>query len=180
MRWPEYWSFSSSIRPSNEYSELISFKMDWFDLKSLFQHHSSKASVSLKLAQVVKNSATYGARWGPLADFPWSPRISAGFHGGPPSAISRHSRACMRLLQPGVFQRRTFPSAEMSRWLGCQISRLRKAREGFCKHLNALSSWNTTLAVRGLVYFQKREKNYFWPPQSLPTKNECVPLKHTE
>ena len=52
MRWPEYWSFSFSICPSNEYSGLISFRMDWLDLhavlgtlKSLLQHHSSKASV---------------------------------------------------------------------------------------------------------------------------------------
>ena len=50
IRWPKYWSFS--ISPSNEYSRLISFTMDWFDflavqvtLKSLFQHHSSKASI---------------------------------------------------------------------------------------------------------------------------------------
>ena len=52
IRWPKYWSFSFSISPSNEYSELISFRMDWFDLlavegtlKSLLQHHSSKASI---------------------------------------------------------------------------------------------------------------------------------------
>ena len=52
IRWPKYWSFSFSISPSNEYSELISFKIDWLDLlsvqgalKSLQQHHSSKASV---------------------------------------------------------------------------------------------------------------------------------------
>ena len=52
IRWPKYWSFSFSISPSNEYSELISFRMDWLDLlavqgtlKSLLQHHSSKASV---------------------------------------------------------------------------------------------------------------------------------------
>ena len=52
IRWPKYWSFSFSINPSNEYSGLISFKMDWLDLlavqgtlKSLLQHHSSKASV---------------------------------------------------------------------------------------------------------------------------------------
>ena len=52
MRWPKYWSFSFSISPSNEYSELISFRIDWFDLlavqgtlKSLLQHHSSKASI---------------------------------------------------------------------------------------------------------------------------------------
>ena len=51
-RWPKYWSFSFSISPSNEYSRLISFRMDWFDilavqgtLKSLLQHHSSKASI---------------------------------------------------------------------------------------------------------------------------------------
>ena len=52
IRWPKYWSFSFSISPSNEYSELISFRMDWLDLlavqgtlKSLLQHHSSKASI---------------------------------------------------------------------------------------------------------------------------------------
>ena len=52
IRWPKYWSFSFSISPSNEYSGLISFRMDWFDLlavqgtlKSLLQHHSSKASI---------------------------------------------------------------------------------------------------------------------------------------
>ena len=52
IRWPKYWSFSFSIRPSNEHSGLISFRMDWLDLlavqgtlKSLLQHHSSKASV---------------------------------------------------------------------------------------------------------------------------------------
>ena len=52
IRWPKYWSFSFSISPSNEYSELISFRIDWLDLsavqgtlKSLLQHHSSKASI---------------------------------------------------------------------------------------------------------------------------------------
>ena len=52
IRWAKYWSFSFSISPSNEYLELISFRMDWFDLlavqgtlKSLLQHHSSKASI---------------------------------------------------------------------------------------------------------------------------------------
>ena len=52
IRWPKYWSLSFSISPSNEYSGLISFRMDWLDLlaaqgtlKSLFQHHSSKASI---------------------------------------------------------------------------------------------------------------------------------------
>ena len=57
IRWPKYWSFSFSISPSNEYSGLISFRMDWFDLlavqgtlKCLLQHHSSKASVLQHLA----------------------------------------------------------------------------------------------------------------------------------
>ena len=52
IRWPKYWSFSFTISLSNEYSELISFRMDWLDLlavqgtlKSLLQHHSSKASI---------------------------------------------------------------------------------------------------------------------------------------
>ena len=52
IRWPKYWSFSFSISPSNEYSGLVSFRMDWLDLravqgtlKSLLQHHSSKTSI---------------------------------------------------------------------------------------------------------------------------------------
>ena len=52
IRWPKYWSFSFNISPSNEYSGLISFRIDWLDLlavqgtlRSLLQHHSSKASV---------------------------------------------------------------------------------------------------------------------------------------
>ena len=52
IRWSKYWSFSFSISPSNEYSGLISFRMDWLDLlavqgtlKSLLQHHTSKASI---------------------------------------------------------------------------------------------------------------------------------------
>ena len=52
IRWPKYWSFSFSISPSNEHSELLSFRIDWFGLlavqgtlKSLLQHHSSKASI---------------------------------------------------------------------------------------------------------------------------------------
>jgi len=61
IRWPKYWSFSFNISLSNEYSRLISFRMDWFDLlavqgtlKSLFQHHSSKASI-------LWHSALFGA-----------------------------------------------------------------------------------------------------------------------
>ena len=57
IRWPKYWSFSFSISPSNEYSGLISFRMNWLDLlaaqgtlKSLLQHHSSKASIPRRSA----------------------------------------------------------------------------------------------------------------------------------
>ena len=57
IRWPKYWSFSFNITPSNEHPGLISFRMDWLDLlavqgtlKSLLQHHSSKASILQRLA----------------------------------------------------------------------------------------------------------------------------------
>ena len=60
IRWPKYWSFSFSISPSNEYSGLIFFRMDWLDLlavqgtlKSLLQHHSSKASILLHSASFI-------------------------------------------------------------------------------------------------------------------------------
>ena len=63
IRWPRYWSFRFSISPSNEYLGLISFRIDWFDflvvqgtLKSLLQHHSSKASVLRRSAFFWSNS----------------------------------------------------------------------------------------------------------------------------
>ena len=67
IRWPKYWSFSFSTSPSNEYSRLISFRMDWFDLlpvqgtlKSLLQHQSSKASILRRSAFfTVQLSHTY-------------------------------------------------------------------------------------------------------------------------
>ena len=66
IRWPKYWSFSFSISPSNEYTGLISFRMDWFDilavqgtLKSLLQHHSLKASLWCSVFLMVKLSHPY-------------------------------------------------------------------------------------------------------------------------
>ena len=63
IRWPKYWSFSFNISPSNEYSGLISFRMDWLDLlavqgtlKSLLQHHSSKASILRRSAFFTSSS----------------------------------------------------------------------------------------------------------------------------
>ena len=65
MRWPKYWSFSFSISPSKEHPGLISFRMDWLDLlavqgtlKSLLQHHSSKAPVLRRLAFFPKGPLT--------------------------------------------------------------------------------------------------------------------------
>ena len=63
IRWPKYWSFSFSISPSNEYSGFVSFRIDWLDLlavqgtlKSLLQHHSSKASILQHSASLWFNS----------------------------------------------------------------------------------------------------------------------------
>ena len=63
MRWPKFWSFSLSISPSNEHPGLISFRMDWLDLlavqgtlKSLLQHHSSKASILCTQLSLQSNS----------------------------------------------------------------------------------------------------------------------------
>ena len=63
IRWPKYWSFSFNISPSNEHPGLISFRMDWLDLlaaqgtlKSLLQHHSSKASILPRSALFIVNS----------------------------------------------------------------------------------------------------------------------------
>ena len=74
MRWPKYWSFSFSIIPSKEHPGLISFRMDWLDLravqgtlKSLLQHHSSKASVLWHSAfftvQLSHSYMTTGRKW---------------------------------------------------------------------------------------------------------------------
>ena len=66
IRWPKNWSFSLNIRPSNEHPGLISFRMDWLDffavqgtLKSLLQHHSSKASILRRSAFIVQLSHLY-------------------------------------------------------------------------------------------------------------------------
>ena len=70
IKWPKYWSFSFSISPSREYSGLISFRIDWFDLlvvqgtrKSLFQHHSSKASVLQHSPFFKSNSHIHNDYW---------------------------------------------------------------------------------------------------------------------
>ena len=78
IRWPKYWSFSFSISPSNEYSGLVSFRMDWLDLlagqgtlKSLLQHHGSKASI-------LRRSAFFTAQLShPSSDMQTTPHLTA-------------------------------------------------------------------------------------------------------
>ena len=77
IRWPKYWSFSFSVSPSNEYSGLISFRMDWLDLqetlKSLLQQHSSKASILRHSAFfIVQLSHPYMTTWKTIALTRWT------------------------------------------------------------------------------------------------------------
>ena len=80
IRWPKYWSFSFSINPSNKYSGLISFRMNWLDLhgvqgtlKSLLQHHSSKASVlQCSAFFIVQLSHPYMTAGNPIALTRWT------------------------------------------------------------------------------------------------------------
>ena len=95
MRWPKYWSFSFSISPSNEHPGLISFRMDWLDLlavqgtlKSLLQHHSSKASILWHLAfftvQLSHPHMTTGKIIAlTMTDFCWQSNVSAFQYGSP-------------------------------------------------------------------------------------------------
>ena len=78
IRWLKYWCFSFSISPSNEYSELISFRMDWLDLlavqeslKSLLQHHSSKASILCSAFYIVQLSHPYLTTGKTIASARW-------------------------------------------------------------------------------------------------------------
>ena len=86
IRWPKYWSFSFSISPSKEYSDLISFRINWLDLlavqgtlQSLIQHHSSKASIRGRSAfftvQLSHSYMTTGKTMTPMTP-PWSLTIS--------------------------------------------------------------------------------------------------------
>ena len=79
IRWPKYWSFSFSISPSNQYSGLISFRIDWLDLlevqltlKSLLQHHNSKVSILLRSAFVVQLEHPYIITWKTIASSTWT------------------------------------------------------------------------------------------------------------
>ena len=84
IRWPKYWSFSFSISPSNEYSGLISFRMDWLDLlavqetlQSLLQHHSSKASILWHSAFFTVQLSHLYMTTGKTMDLCWQSNVSA-------------------------------------------------------------------------------------------------------
>ena len=88
IRWPKYWSFSLGISPSNEYSGLISFKIDWFDLavpetlKSVLQHHSLKESV-LWGFPLGSDGQEFTCNAGVLGLIPELGRCPRGGHGNP-------------------------------------------------------------------------------------------------
>ena len=90
IRWPKYWSFSFSISPSNEYSGLIFFRIDWLDLlavqgtlKSLLQHHSSKASIiwhsAFSMVRLSHPYTTTGKTIALTTDLCWQSDVSV-FH----------------------------------------------------------------------------------------------------
>ena len=101
IRWPNYWSFIFSISPSNEYSGLISFWMDWFDLlavqgtlKSLLQHHSSKASILQRSAFcIVQLSLPYNSS---VLSFLYSPTLTS-IHA---AAAAKSLQSCPTLCDP--------------------------------------------------------------------------------
>ena len=95
IRWPKYWSFSFSISPSNEHPGLISFRMDWLDLlavqgtlRSLLQHHSSKASI-------LRCSASFMVQ--PVAEHPGLCPSDKLPEASPPLAVSSESPSLHRL-----------------------------------------------------------------------------------
>ena len=100
MRWPKYWSFSFSISPSNEHPGLISFRMDWLDLlavqgtlKSLLQHHSSKASILRCSAFFTVQLSHPYMTTGKCMDFPGgSDSKASAYNAGDPGSIPELGR----------------------------------------------------------------------------------------
>ena len=119
LRWPKYCSFSFNISPSNEYSGLISFRMDWLDLlavqgtlKSLLQHHSSKASV-LHIR---------GSKYGPSASASVLPmNIQVWFPLGWTGWISLLSRGLSKVFSNTTVQKHQFFGTHLSLWSDSHI-----------------------------------------------------------
>ena len=110
VRWPVYWSFSFSISPSNEHPGLISFRMDWLDLlavhgtlKSLLQHHTSKASILRRSAFfIVQLSHPYMTTGKTLASTRWT------FVSKVMSLLFNMSQALLDLIPINIFNRTEF------------------------------------------------------------------------
>ena len=111
IRWPKYWSFSFNIRPSNEHPGLISFRMDWLDLlavqrtlKSLLQHHSSKASILWRSAFVtVQLSHPYTTTGKTIALTRWTfvgKVMSLLFNMLSAAAAAKSLQSCLILCDP--------------------------------------------------------------------------------
>ena len=132
IRWPKYWSFSFNISPSNEHLGLISFRMDWLDLfavqgtlKSLLQHHSSKASILLCSAFfIVQLSHPYMTTGKTIA---WMRRtfvdkvMSLLFNMLSAAAAAKSLQSCTTLCDPidGLLQGSTVPGILQARTLEC-------------------------------------------------------------
>ena len=103
MRWPKYWSFSFKISPTNEQAGLISFRMDWLDLlavqgtlKSLLQHHSSKASILWRSEKEMATHSSILAWKVPQTEEPGSPH-------GVPKSRTRLSNFTLTSMRPSWF-----------------------------------------------------------------------------
>ena len=140
IRWLKYWTFSFRISPSNEYSGLISFRMDWLDLlavhgtlKSLLQHHSSKASI-------LRHSAFFTVQLS-------HPYMTTG-------------KTIALTLQTFVLKAMSLLFHTLSRFVIASI-----AQAGICYHQGIQSAWcsekNPGLAVKSLV--QVRDPSFYFP-----------------
>ena len=122
IRWPKYWSFSFSISLSNEYSGLISFRIDWLDLlavqgtlKSLLQHHSSKASILWHSAFFILPTLTsihdywknHGTPFGTL--YAWAQSLSHVWLFATPWTVALQSPLSMGLYRPESWSGLSFP-----------------------------------------------------------------------
>ena len=126
MRWPKYWSFSFSISPSNEHPRLISFRMDWLDLlavqgtlKSLLQHHNSKASILRHSAFfTVQLSHPYMTTGKTIALTRWTlvDKVMSLFLNMLYRLNQSLSKACPKLSSMLFSEQRAGPSTELLKW----------------------------------------------------------------
>ena len=122
MRWTKYWSFSFSIIPSKEIPGLISFRIDWLDLlavqgtlKSLLQHHSSKASVMANLVLEAKNVSLVTQSCPTVCDPLGCSPLGSSFHG---DSLGKNTGVDCHALLQGIFPTRGWnPGLPHCRWI---------------------------------------------------------------